>query len=93
MRRKEFVKMDYKQAIETIKSNFPTENYTTLREALDLAIKAMQKQIPTSPIKGNWSPSLCPTCGAELSEDLGDGYYNNLIFKKICDCGQKLNWD
>lgn len=34
--------MNYKEAIEAIKSNYPTENYTVLREALDLAIEVLQ---------------------------------------------------
>jgi predicted RNase H-like HicB family nuclease len=37
--------MEYKQAIETIKGNYPPENYTMLREALDLAIEVMQEKI------------------------------------------------
>lgn len=38
-------KMDYEEAIQTIKNNYPPENYTMLREALDLAIELMEKQI------------------------------------------------
>lgn len=36
--------MDYKLAIESIKSNYPPENYTMLREALDLAIKVLAEK-------------------------------------------------
>lgn len=40
---KEGVKpMTSKEAIEVIKSNYPPENYTMLREALDLAIKVLE---------------------------------------------------
>lgn len=35
--------MDYKQAIEAIKANYPPENYTMLRKALDLAIKLLEE--------------------------------------------------
>ena len=34
--------MTSKEAIEVIKSNYPPENYTLLREALDLAIKVLE---------------------------------------------------
>jgi hypothetical protein len=85
--------LDYQLAIETIKSNYPPENYTMVREALDLAIRALQKQIPMSPIKKNWSPSTCPDCKTELSESLGDGYYKDHTTLKYCKCGQKLNWE
>ena len=36
--------MDYQEAIEVIKSNYPPENYTMLREALDLAIKVLSEK-------------------------------------------------
>lgn len=34
----------YKEAIKTIKLHYPTENYTMLREALDLAMKVLQEK-------------------------------------------------
>lgn len=37
--------MNYEQAIKTIKSNYPPEQYTMLREALDLAIDVLQGKI------------------------------------------------
>lgn len=85
--------MDPKTAIETIKSNYPPEQYTMLREALDLAMQALEKQIPLPPIKASWSPALCPTCRTELSESVGDGYYKDWISLKHCGCGQNLKWD
>jgi len=36
--------MDYQEAIEVIKSHYPTQNYTMLREALDLAIKVLAEK-------------------------------------------------
>lgn len=35
--------MTSKEAIEAIKANYPPENYTMLREALDLAIKLLEE--------------------------------------------------
>jgi uncharacterized protein (DUF433 family) len=35
--------MTSKEAIEVIKSNYPHENYTMLREALDLAIRVLEE--------------------------------------------------
>lgn len=44
MRRR--IMMDkYKEAIQAIKSNYPPSNYTMLRDSLDLAIEALEKQI------------------------------------------------
>lgn len=38
-------KMTNEEAIKAIKCNYPPENYTILREALDMAIKALEKQM------------------------------------------------
>jgi len=54
---------------------------------------SINKQIPRKPIIESWSPALCPSCDTELSESLGDGYYKHWYSKKVCDCGQKLDWE
>jgi hypothetical protein len=40
--------MNYKEAIEAIKANYPPENYSILREALDLAIIVLQEKVDES---------------------------------------------
>lgn len=40
--------MTYEEAIRVIESNRPTSGYTMLCEALDIAKKAIEKQIPKS---------------------------------------------
>ena len=37
------------EAIDAIKSNYPTSGYYMLREALDMAISALEKQIAKTP--------------------------------------------
>ena len=37
--------MTNEEAIRAIKCNYPPENYTRLREALDMAIEALEKQM------------------------------------------------
>jgi len=44
--------MNEKIAIQIIKNNYP-DNSTVFGEALDLAIKALEKQIPKKPIMEN----------------------------------------
>jgi len=77
--------------ITQVKTHY-TENGQT-REALDKAVKALEKQITKKPIIERWEPARCPSCDELLSEHLGDGYYKHWYGKYICDCGQKLNWD
>jgi len=88
--------MNEKIAVQIMKKiivlNYP-DNSTVFREALDLAIKALEKQIPKKPIMGKWNPARCPSCDEALSESAGDGYYRHNSFLDICDCGQKLNWN
>lgn len=60
---------------------------------LEMAIHALQKDIARSVISKPWSPDICPTCGSELSESLGDGYYSHPNFLERCPaCQQKLEW-
>lgn len=40
-----------REAIEIIKSNYPTSRYYMLCEALDTAIEALEKQLPKKGIK------------------------------------------
>lgn len=61
----------------------------------EIAIEALEKQLPKKVEVKEWSPARCPSCGAELSESLGDGYYRHPTFLKRCpnvDCGQRLDW-
>lgn len=58
-----------------------------------MATDILKKQIPTNPVIKDWSHAECPSCKAELSELLGDGYYKHLTSINVCPCGQKLKWD
>lgn len=84
--------MTNKEAINAIKCNYPPENYTILREALDMAMEALEKQIPKKPIKYEIDYSgnpvfRCPVCGDSWnSNEFGDGI-------ECCwTCGQALDW-
>ena len=74
-----------REAIETIKSNYPTSGYYMLCEALDIAIEALEKQLSKKPIEHStkFAPMYeCPSCG-----DI------DVYGQKNCDnCGQRLDW-
>ena len=64
-------------------------------EPCKTAIEALEKQLPQKVEVKEWSPARCPSCGTELSESLGDGYYMHPTFLKRCpniDCSQLLDW-
>jgi len=89
--------MDIMEAIEKLKSEKEAIDehggYYGTSEHIDLAIEALNKQMPTNPIIKPWSPALCSSCRAELSESIGDGYYKHWQGLNICECGQKLKWE
>lgn len=65
------------------------------REAYQDAVEALEKQVLKKVEIREWSPSVCPSCGHELSVSVGDGYYKHPTFLERCpnpDCGQRLDW-
>lgn len=61
--------------------------------ALSVAAEALKLQISKRPYMRPWEPDRCPSCGYELSESLGDGYYTRPIELRRClQCSQKLKW-
>ena len=70
--------------------------YRNRKMYAELAISALEKQIPKKVVIKEWNPAICPTCGAELSESMGDGYYKHWSHLQRCpnpDCGQRLDWE
>ena len=72
----------------------PVIGFVKYREALNVAIKALEKQIPKKVHEEAWIYTKCD-CGYEFSRHHGDGYYTVPYHKKTnyCPkCGQKLDW-
>lgn len=68
-------------------SEFQKEIFAKRIERNNIAIKALEKQIPKKPIRKpnlDWTNEevTCPGCDRNVSE------FRN----KYCDCGQKLDW-
>lgn len=80
------------EAIEAIKSNYPTSGYYMLMEALDMAISALEKQIVKTPdyegdgyadgqlVYDTW---ICPNCGKDYEVGYDDYEY-------CPNCGQHI---
>lgn len=82
-------------AIKILKNWQRAVVFDETKEAFEMAIKALERQIPKKPEIKKWDPALCPTCGGELSESLGDGYYMHWTHLERCpnvECCQKLDW-
>ena len=87
---------DIEKVIETLKDmkgvfgNRGHEQYSLL--ALDLAISALEKQIPKRPIyheetEEDYEYHECPNC-----EDIFDASTTLLKYKYCPECGQLLDW-
>lgn len=76
--------MDIHEAIETLKANYPDACYGQLREAVDMAISALKKQIPKQPFYMTLTDRkmrMCGECDAFVSDQ-----------SSYCwNCGQRLN--
>lgn len=75
--------------------NYDRCDHTMVADNARTAIEALEKQLPKKVEIEAWCPSYCPSCGYELSEDLGDGYYKHPNFIKRCpnpDCAQLFDW-
>lgn len=57
-----------------------------IERAFDLAIAALQKQIPASPTAPQQGYRRCPSCNAGFIEELGTTNYCG-------NCGQALKWE
>lgn len=64
-------------------------------KAFDVAIQALEKQMPKKIAKQQWIETKC-SCGYVFSKHHGDGYYS-IPYEKMTaycpNCGQKLNWE
>lgn len=88
--------MDAQKAIEYFAGKLERTLSNRRREAYEAALEALEKQEAKKVEIKEWSPAICPSCGYELSESVGDGYYKHPTFLERCpnpDCGQRLKWE
>ena len=79
--------MKPEEAISSIKNNMPTKGtYNILTEGLELAVQALENQIPKKPTGWNnecWGcgwivggceimPNYCPNCGQAIKWEVGE---------------------
>jgi hypothetical protein len=80
--------MTSEEAIAIIrrKTSIPNngEAFEDIEKAYDMAIEALEKQIPKAPIRGYISAYFCPCCVREFA--------GTSIADYCCHCGQALRW-
>lgn len=99
--------MDYEEVIERIEYNnshcdrFEDCKYNAecgeCAEALDITIKALEKQIPKEPVahyiyvgdEAVIDAYNCKNCGTEVGVNYTDGHKKR---EHHCDCGQAIDW-
>lgn len=88
--------MDTQKAIEYFSGKLERTLSNRRRQAYEVALEALEKQEAKKVEIKEWSPAICPSCGCELSESVGDGYFKHPTFLERCpnpDCGQRLKWE
>ena len=85
---------DYRMVLHEAKSmgcNEIKALYNIPLKNMEMAIQALEKQIPKKAVKdGKWSYK-CPCCGECAETDCGDAFYDYRL--DYCNgCGQKLDW-
>ena len=88
--------MDTQKAMEYFSNKLERTLSNRRRQAYEAALEALERQNPKKVEIKEWSPSVCSSCGYELSESVGDGYYKHPTFLEKCpnpDCGQKIKWE
>ena len=84
--------MTIEEAIKQLELNRPPA-YTELREAIDMAIAAMEKQIPKKPFKPFGTHSYkCSNCWKFVAHEVDDNFDLANLAEWCPYCGQKINW-
>ena len=78
--------MTYKEAIKQLSNVTIYHQGKCTREAIDMAIEALEKQIPKKPYKDNengvYEKEHCPSCHRSLFPN-----------DHHCECGQAIDWE
>ena len=74
--------MKPEEASQKIKDSYIPKMFRALEEALEVAIQALEKQIPKKPITDD-NRILCPECNLLIA-------YNKSIEQHCWTCGQNL---
>ena len=81
--RKEKLIRNEREAIECINKNRPQSGYNMLKESLDMAVVALEKQIPKKPGQNIFDEdSMTCICGSDIDKDVE--------FRFCPWCGQRI---
>lgn len=82
--------------IRRIKTEETHERCIDRRKAFDLAINALEKQIPKKPVGGVKAAGICPNCGERfLMYQIGMRDFptpHAFLFDYCLLCGQRIDW-
>lgn len=66
--------------------------YPKMNQALNLAISALEKQIPKDPIDNDFPYVICPSCGGSIYIGKIQDHIQNEENSFCEHCGQKISW-
>jgi len=94
------VRMTNQEAIETIEANYPPQNYSMLKEALDMAMAMLKEQEPKQIIRKQvnrensdgsiscFAEWYCPHCNMLILRG-----FNDPSIKFCYRCGKPILWE
>ena len=85
--------MTYEEVINLLREIRQDSYRTDYAQAIDIAIDAVERRMPKTPIIEPYEPAYCPNCDSILSESLGDDYFRHYKHLDMCpNCGQAIDW-
>ena len=85
--------MTYKQVRDNFVQNLAENEYLTMStaEEMELAISAIEKQIPKVAEHNDGVWSICPCCGGSVANDTEHAVNREVSY---CEhCGQAIDWE
>lgn len=85
--------MKPEEASQVIRDSYIPKMFTALEEALEVAIQALEKQVPKKVESfNNLNETRCPECRFVFGYSIELGEYDGEYYNYCVDCGQKLDW-
>lgn len=86
--------MTYEEVINLLREIRQDSYRIDYSQAIDIAMDAVERRMPKTPIIELYEPAYCPNCDSILSESLGDDCFRHYRGLDMCpNCGQVLNWE
>ena len=88
--------MTHEEALAELKDSTKGSGYQCHMETYEMAIEALEKQVPMKPnvYKGEYAVHYkCPKCGCRFVSKIDGEYVAGTHYKYCYICGQRIGWE